>query len=49
MKYLFYTFLVYGNYYTEIKRLNDSKSANYSFIILIIAKPTMNDNIQDVF
>ena len=49
MKYLFYTFLVYGNYYMAIKRLNDSKSANYGFIILIIAKPTMNDNIQDVF
>lgn len=49
MKYLFYTFLVYGNYYMEIKRLNDSKPANYSFIILIIAKSTANDNIQDVF
>ena len=49
MEYLFYTFLVYGNYYMEIKRLNDSKPANYSFIILIIAKSTANDNIQDVF
>jgi len=48
MKYLFYTFLVYGNYYMEIKRLNDSKPANYGFIILIIAKSTANDNIQDV-
>jgi len=49
MKYLFYTFLVYGNFHMEIKRLNDSKPANYSFIILIIAKPTTNDNVQDVF
>ena len=46
---MFYAFLVYGNYYTEIKRLNDSKSANYGFIILIIAKPTTNDNIQNHF
>lgn len=49
MKYLFYMFLVYGNFHMEIKRLNDSKPANYGFIILIIAKPTTNDNIQDVF
>lgn len=49
MKYLFYTFLVYGDFHMEIKRLNDSKPANYGFIILIIAKPTTNDNIQDVF
>ena len=49
MKYLFYTFLVYGNYYMEIKRLNDSKPANYGFIILIIAKSTTNNNIQDGF
>lgn len=41
--------LVYDNYYMEIKRMNDSKPAIYGFIILIIAKSTTNDNIQDVF
>ena len=49
MKYLFYTFLVYGNYYMQIKRLNDSKPANYSFIIITVRQKFFDEKFSSHF
>ena len=49
MEYLFYTFLLYGNYYMQIKRLNDSKPANYSFIIITVRQKFFDEKFSSHF